>query len=65
MKASGDERQTLTVQEAARIIGISRERAAQYIRNGKIPALKLGKRFFVPRAALERWLRTAGSNPDQ
>jgi excisionase family DNA binding protein len=50
------ERQTLTVEEAARLLGIGRNSAYEAVRRGEIPAIRIGKRFVVPRAALERML---------
>ena len=51
-----DQRQTLTVEEAAAILGIGRNSAYEAIRRGEIPALRLGRRLLVPRRALERLL---------
>ena len=51
-----EERQTLTVEEAAEILGIGRNSAYEAIRRGEIPALRLGRRLVVPRRALERLL---------
>lgn len=53
---SGLERRTLTVEEAARILGIGRNSAYEAVRRGEIPAIRLGHRLLVPRAALERLL---------
>ena len=52
-----EERQTLTVEEAAEILGIGRNSAYEAVKRGEIPALRLGRRLLVPRAALERILR--------
>ena len=51
-----EERQTLTVDEAAEILGIGRNSAYDAIRRGEIPAVRLGRRLLVPRRALERLL---------
>lgn len=50
------ERQTLTVDEAAKALGIGRGQAYEAVRRGEIPALRLGKRLVVPRQAFERLL---------
>lgn len=50
-------RQTLTVEEAAQILGIGRTLAFEMARRGELPALRLGRRLVVPRAALEKMLR--------
>jgi excisionase family DNA binding protein len=51
---------TLSVPEAARLLGVSRMTAYTAIRDGTIPSLKLGRRVLVPRAALERLLDPIG-----
>lgn len=51
-----DERRTLTVDEAARELGIGRTLAFQMARTGQLPVIRLGRRVLVPRAALERLL---------
>lgn len=56
-------RETLTVQEAARALGIGRGSAYQAVRRGELPVIRLGKRLVVPRAALERLLASAGQRP--
>lgn len=52
-------RATLTVTEAAEILGISRSSAYELVNTGDIPALRLGRRIVVPRAALDALLETA------
>lgn len=55
-----NERETLTVPEAARILGIGRNGAYEAIHRGEIPVLRIGRRFLVPRAALEQLLESTG-----
>ena len=56
-----DERKTLTVVEAANILGISRNTAYELARQGKLPgALRLGRRVLVSRRALEAFLEGKG-----
>lgn len=50
------ERLTLTVEEAAQVLGISRAFAYESVRRGDIPHIKIGRRVLVPRAALDRML---------
>ena len=52
----GVERATLSVVEAARIMGVSKNVAYEAARRGEIPSIRLGGRILVPRAALERLL---------
>lgn len=59
MKQLPAERQTLTVPEAGRILGLnSRVAAYAAAKRGDIPTIKIGNRVFVPRAALEKMLGT-------
>jgi excisionase family DNA binding protein len=51
------ERKTLTVTEAAKALGICRNKAYEAARSGEIPTIKIGKRLLVPLAALERMLQ--------
>lgn len=47
-----DQRLTLTVEEAARLLGCGRATAYLGIKSGEIPALRVGRRILVPRARL-------------
>ena len=51
-----DERLTFTVEEVAHVLGIGRNSAYEAVRRGEIPAVRLGRRLLVPKAALERLL---------
>lgn len=50
------ERLTLTVEEAAASLGISRNLAYELIAKNKLPSVRLGRRLVVPRQALDRLL---------
>jgi excisionase family DNA binding protein len=50
---------TVSVEEAGRILGISRGAAYTHARDGSLPSIRLGKRLLVPKAALEKLLMTA------
>ena len=50
---------TYTVPDAAKLLGISRNAAYEAAQRGEIPAIRIGKRLLVPRAALERMLDDA------
>ena len=45
-----------SVEEVAAILGVGRGTAYQCARSGEIPALRLGRRLLIPRAALARIL---------
>ncbi len=47
---------TLTVEEAAHLLGISRGLAYEQVRLGKLPCLRFGRRVVIPRRAVERLL---------
>jgi len=51
------EAKTLGPAEAGRALGVSRNVAYRLIREGTIPALRLGRKLRVPVAALEEMLR--------
>ena len=48
---------TYTVQEAGKIMGISKNAAYQAVNTGDIPSIRIGGRIVVPRAALEHLLK--------
>jgi excisionase family DNA binding protein len=47
---------TLTVPEAAELLGIGRTAAYEAARTGELPTVRLGRRVLVPREALARFL---------
>lgn len=54
------ERLTMTVEEAATALGISRGTAYGLVREGRLPAVRLGaKRLVIPRASLDAFLTAA------
>jgi excisionase family DNA binding protein len=57
---SDEERLTLTVPEAARLLGVSRNTAYEAVRNGNIPAIFIGRRILVSRARLVQMIDNAG-----
>lgn len=54
------EKQVLTVEEAGKVLGISRPTAYKRVKEGKIPVIRLGRRLIVPILALNRMLENAG-----
>lgn len=55
------DRQTITVEEAAQVLGISRSSAYEAVRRGELPTIRIGRRYVVPRVALERMLSEPGN----
>lgn len=53
-------RATLTPSEFADEFRISRNTVGRLLNEGEIPAIRLGRRWFIPRAAVDSWLATAG-----
>jgi excisionase family DNA binding protein len=50
------ERQTMSIEEAARLLGIGRNNAYVAARNGEIPIIRIGKRILVLKEPLKRML---------
>lgn len=47
---------TYTVDEVAVLLGIARSVAYEAVRNGSIPAARIGRRWLVPRKRFHDWL---------
>ena len=50
---------TMTVTQAAMVLGISRSSAYECVRLGTIPSIRLGRRIVIPRRSLDELLATA------
>ena len=46
------EKRTCSVEEAAEIVGISRSKAYECVRDGTLPSIRFGRRIVVPVSAL-------------
>lgn len=55
------EKLTYDIEEAGRLLGLSRPSAYLAAKRGQIPTLRLGHRLVVPKAALEKMLANAGA----
>lgn len=53
------ERMTLSIEEAAALLGISRALAYELVRRGDLPRLRLGRRVVIPKKALEEFVVAA------
>ena len=53
-------KQTLTVSEAAEILGVSKPMVYSLIRDGSIPAINVGKKILISKLALSVWLKNGG-----
>ncbi len=57
--ARAQRRSTLTVEEAAEMLGLSRAFAYEAVTRGEIPSIRIGRRILIPKVALERLLNSA------
>jgi len=53
---------TLSIVEAAEVLGIGRNSAYEAAGRGEIPVIRIGRLLRVPRAALERMLAEPGEH---
>ena len=58
------QRLTVTVEQAARLLGIGRNVAYEAVKTGQLPSARIGRRIVIPRVALDRWLESAVPAPD-
>jgi DNA binding domain, excisionase family len=49
-------RSTMTVKEMAQYLGIGYNKAYDLVRKGGLPALKIGRQYRIPKAALDQWI---------
>ncbi len=57
MTIDDEKRATVTVEEAARILGVGRASAYEGIRTGRIPSIRVSpRRIVISRAVLDRML---------
>ena len=50
------EKLTLSVEEAGKLLGVSRQVAYQLIHRSDFPTLNIGRRILVPKKQLEIWM---------
>lgn len=60
-RVAGDDRLAVSVEEAAALLGISRDLAYDLVRRNELPSVRLGRRVVVPRAQLAVLLARAAS----
>lgn len=58
------DRATISVSDAAALLGISRNSAYEAARTGQLPTLRLGRRLLVPVPALLRMLESEDARKD-
>jgi len=57
------DRLTLTPRESMKITGIGSNHAYHLLKTGVMPSILVGQKFFIPKAALIRWLENIGNRP--
>ena len=57
------DRLTLTPRESVKLTRFGLNHTYELLKSGEMPAIRVGKRFFIPKSALLRWLENAGSKP--
>ena len=53
---------TLSVNEAAELIGISRPKVYDLLRDGTLPSIHVGKKIVIPKQAVIDWLSEGENN---
>ena len=53
-----------TIEEAAELLKVGRSGAYEAARRGDIPVLRIGRRWLVPRVALDKMLADAGKDAE-
>lgn len=51
-----DQQPTVTVEEAGRLLGLSRGSAYEAAKRGDLPTIRIGRRYLVPTAQLRKLL---------
>jgi excisionase family DNA binding protein len=60
VKVRSEKRLTLSPRESTEITGIGLNRTYELLRSGEMPAIQVANRFYIPEAALLKWLASAG-----
>jgi excisionase family DNA binding protein len=55
----------LRVEDAQRILGVSRWMVYELIRRGELPVLRVGRLIRIPRPALEAWIEAQTKRPNE
>ena len=56
-----EEKIVYTVEEAAKLLRVSRATAYEGIKTNSIPHIKIGRRVLVPKISLDKMLESAGA----
>jgi excisionase family DNA binding protein len=55
---------TLTPKAAARLCGFGLNYTYALLHEGQMPSIKVGKKYFVPKSALLKWLENCSGQPN-
>lgn len=58
---STESRATVSPKQSTRITGFGIAHTYKLLQAGAMPHIKVGKKFYIPRVALERWLENCGA----
>ena len=50
------DKEIYTVREMAKKLGIGMNKAYELVNTGRIPSIRVGNRYLIPKRALEHWL---------
>jgi excisionase family DNA binding protein len=53
---------TLSPRQAAELTGLGMNACYALLKNGEMPSIKSGKKYFIPKSALLKWLENCGGN---
>lgn len=56
MVLEGNQRRTVNIDDAARMLGFSRNTTYQLVREGRLKSVRYGRRIVIPLAAIDRFL---------
>jgi excisionase family DNA binding protein len=54
----------LTVEQAARELRIGKNRAYEWAKSGRLPSIRSGRRFLIPRLGVEKMLAKAAETAE-
>jgi len=58
-KSNDREKLVISVEEARKLLGLSRGLMYQAVNSGQVPSVRIGRRILIPRVLLEQMLKTA------
>jgi excisionase family DNA binding protein len=60
VKTGTSEKLTLRPRETCRLTGFGVTQTYRMLKNGTMPSIRVGKQFYIPKAALVKWLESCG-----